>query len=218
MKPSTGAAVRDHRNAVRDRFTVRFQSEQVSAIVGIRKRAGVFPDVRFKPGKWYGQNFDPGGLEHVSKEKLLQITGGDPQTIARKWNSVPWRGVLPTKMFLISNDIPNLNDDILVTRFIKIAFGVSFRGREDRTLADRLKAELPGIANRCLAAYRRLCRRGSFIQPQSGLQLAKELAAKSNPYQAFAEDQCVLDAAGMVQCSDLYCEVVAVVWTDFPRR
>jgi hypothetical protein len=32
LKPSTGAAVRDHRNAVRDR------SESLSAFAGIRKR------------------------------------------------------------------------------------------------------------------------------------------------------------------------------------
>ena len=175
-----------------------------SAEALIGKRAGVFPDVRFKPGKWYGQNFDPGGLDHVSKEMVLRITGGDHQTIGRKYNPVAWQGVLPMKVFLISNDIPNLNDPILITRFIKIAFNVSFRDREDLTLGDRLKAELPGIANRCLAAYRRLCRRGSFIQPESGLRLAKEIATKSNPYLAFIEDRCVLDADGTVQCSVLF--------------
>jgi putative DNA primase/helicase len=170
----------------------------------IGKRVGVFPDVRFKPGKWYGQNFDAGGIDHVSKEMLLKITGGDDDTVGRKYNPVAWRGVLPIKVFLISNDIPNLNDPILVTRFVKIAFNISFRDREDLTLGDRLKAELPGIANRCLAGYRRLCGRGSFIQPQSGLQLAKEIATKSNPYQAFVEDRCVLDAEGMVQCTVLF--------------
>jgi phage/plasmid-associated DNA primase len=99
------------------------------------------------------------------------------------------------KVFLISNDIPNLNDPILVTRFIKIAFNVSFRDREDLTLGARLKA---------VSAYRRLCRRGSFIQPTTGLQLAKEIATKSNPYRAFVEDRCVLDAEGMVQCTSLF--------------
>jgi putative DNA primase/helicase len=48
-----------------------------SAEALIGKRVGVFPDVRFKPGKWWGQNFDPGGIDHVSKEMLLRITGGD---------------------------------------------------------------------------------------------------------------------------------------------
>lgn len=124
---------------------------EFSAEAMIGKRSGVFPDVRFKEGKWYGQNFDPGGIDHISKEMLLRITGGDQQTFARKYNPVAWKGVLPMKVFLVSNDIPNLNDQILVARFIKVAFRVSFRGREDHTLLDKLKAELPGIANRCLA-------------------------------------------------------------------
>ena len=177
---------------------------EFSAEAMIGKRSGVFPDVRFKEGKWYGQNFDPGGIDHVSKEMLLKVTGGDHQTFARKYNPVAWQGVLPMKVFLISNDVPNLNDQILVTRFIKIAFQVSFRGREDHTLLDKLKAELPGIANRCLAAYRRLCERGRLIQPESGARLAREIAAKSNPWDAFIAEQCVVEDGEWVTCSDLY--------------
>jgi putative DNA primase/helicase len=166
----------------------------------------VFPDVRFKEGKWYGQNFDPGGIDHVSKEMLLKITGGDRLTIGRKWNSVAWEGALPMKVTLISNDIPNLNDPILVSRFIKIAFRVSFRGREDVELRSKLERELPGIANRCLEGYRRLCRRGKFIQPASGLRLEKEVTAHSNPWEAFVQERCVLDPAGSVRCGALYLE------------
>jgi putative DNA primase/helicase len=165
------------------------------------KRAGVFFDVRLKEGKLYGQNYDPGGIDHVSKEWLLRITAGDGVTIRRKWNSVAWEGALPMKVTLISNEIPNLNDPNLVTRFIKIAFGVSFRGREDINLQSKLKVELPGIANRCLEGYRRLCRRGRFIH---GLKLERELSANSNPWEAFFQEHCVLDPAGSVKCGVLY--------------
>jgi phage/plasmid-associated DNA primase len=117
-----------------------------------------------------------------------------------------WKPIdmLPMKVFLISNDVPNLNDQILVTRFIKIAFRVSFRGREDHTLLDKLKAELPGIANRCLAAYRSLCERGRLIQPESGARLAREIAAKSNPWQAFVDEQIVIEQGEWVTGSDLH--------------
>jgi putative DNA primase/helicase len=172
---------------------------EYSAQAMIGKKVGVFPDVRFKEGKWYGQTFDPGGIDHVSKEMLLKITGGDNLTIGRKYDPVPWQGGLPMKVFLISNDIPTLNDPILVSRFIKIAFSVSFRDREDLEMRSKLEAELPGIANRCLSAYRRLCQRGSFIQPKSGLKLARDVAGKSNPYQAFIQDQCVFDPGGSVR-------------------
>jgi putative DNA primase/helicase len=176
---------------------------EYSAEALIGKKAGVFPDVRLKEGRWYGQNYDPGGIDPTSKEKLLRITGGDPDTVGRKWIG-PWHGVHPMKVFLISNVVPNLNDPNLVSRFVKIAFNVSFRDREDLDLRSKLERELPGIAVRCLAAYRRLCRRGRFIQPASGLRLARELEASSNPWEAFIQDRCVYDPGGLVGCGVLY--------------
>ena len=174
-----------------------------SAEAMIGKKAGVFHDTRFKEGKWYGQNYDPGGMDHASKEMALKITGADDQTIRRKYNPVAWQGVLPMKMYLISNKIPNFNDPILEMRFIKIAFKVSFRDREDRLMREKLEAELPGIANRCLAGYRRLCARGKFIQPASGFELAREVARASNPVRAFLDDKCVL-GDGSVQPKILF--------------
>ena len=105
------------------------------------------------------------------------------------------------KLRLISNIIPYLNDPILPSRFIKIAYNVSFKDREDVGMIDKLKADLPGVANRCLRAYRRLCQRGYFIQPQSGLRLATKVAAKSNAYQAFADDCLIIGVQGIsTQC------------------
>ena len=130
---------------------------------------------------------------------MLKISGADNVTITRKWQSVAWQGVLPIKLFLISNKIPNLNDPILVSRFVMIAFNVSFADRVDVGMRDKLAVELPGIANRCLKAYRRLCQRGRFIQPKSGIELGKEVARSSNPIRAFIEDRCVLGAGGEVR-------------------
>src|SRR5215475_10346577 len=114
---------------------------EYSSEVLIGKKVGVFPDVRFKDGKWYGQNYDPGGIDHVSKEMVLKISGADNVTITRKWQSVAWQGVLPIKLFLISNKIPNLNDPILVSRFVMIAFNVSFADRVDVGMRDKLAVE-----------------------------------------------------------------------------
>jgi putative DNA primase/helicase len=189
---------------------------EFSTEVLIGKKVGIFPDVRFKEAKWYGQNLDAGGIDHASKELLSRIIGGDGNTIARKWNPVPWKGVLPMKITLVSNEVPNLNDQILPTKFIKIAFNVGFFGREDLNLEKKLTAELPGIANRCLAAYRRLCRRGEFIQPASGLKLARELSAKTNVWQGFFDDVCVMDPNGELTFTDLY--LCFLDWCDENER
>jgi putative DNA primase/helicase len=83
----------------------------------IGKKVLCFPDVRLRPPKWYGQSRDRGGLDHVSQELLLNITGGDPVTVGRKWIEA-WGGQLRGKVILISNHPPDLGDGILPTRFV----------------------------------------------------------------------------------------------------
>jgi phage/plasmid-associated DNA primase len=64
-------------------------------------------------------------------------------------------------------------------------------------LRDKLERELPGIANRCLAAYRRLRERGRFIQPGAALPLVKKIEDKVDPYTAFMRD-CFVEDPGCV--------------------
>ena len=68
----------------------------------------------------------------------------------------------------------------------------------------RLRAELPGIAQRAVAAYRRLKARGAVIQPKAGLALKAEVAAGSDPFAAFFEDWLVIDRAASVKCGKVY--------------
>ena len=171
----------------------------------IGKRAGVFTDVRFKPGKWYGQTWDPGGIDHVSQELLLNLTAGDAVTLGQKWKK-DWEGKVPIKMILISNEVPNLQDagGVLITRFIIVEFKVSFLDREDVDLKRKMEVELPGIANRCLAAYRRLLKRGRFVQPESSKGLEQRIKARVNLYSAFIQERCVIDPGTVVNCGALY--------------
>ena len=165
-----------------------------SAMIG--KKAGVFADVRLKPSVQYGKTgFDPGGIDHISAEQLLKIIGRDTLSLGEKYGRKPWEGELWIKIYLLSNEVPNLQDGggVLASRFIKLEFKQTFWGREDPNLRAKLTAELPGIANRCLAAYRRLCARGGFIQPQSGLELERKIEARVNPYSAFMQDCWVKD-------------------------
>lgn len=153
----------------------------------IGKRAIVFSDVRLKEGKFYGKQWDAGGLPHASRELLLKLTGRDTASF-RKMHStdVQWEGVLPGKVTLVSNEPPNFNDDVLTTRFLKLHFAIDQEkaGRLDPHLGEKLGAELPGIAARCIRAYQRLARRGAFVQPDSGLELDRQLARARSPTRA----------------------------------
>jgi putative DNA primase/helicase len=129
----------------------------------------------------------------------LNIIGEDTLTLGRK-NIGAWHGQLGTKLMLISNEVPNLNDSggVLPSRFIKLRFGVSFFGREDVELRGKLEAELPGIAVRCVGAHQRLIARGRFVQPKAGLALEAEVVAASDPWMAMLAECFVIEAGACV--------------------
>jgi putative DNA primase/helicase len=169
----------------------------------IGKTAGVFPDVRLKKGKWYGSSYDGGGLDHASVELLLKLTSGDSVSFGRKYNPA-WAGIVPIKIAIASNEVPNFNDPVLPTRFIKLSFEQSFLKREDVNLKAKLEAEITGIARRCMEAYWRACERGRFIQPKSGLRLKEKVEEVANPFAKFVREAFVIDPEGTVSITLLY--------------
>jgi putative DNA primase/helicase len=128
---------------------------------------------------------------------LLKTIGRDTVSLGEKYEKKPYEGELWIKYVILSNEVPNLQDagGVLQSRFIKLDFKETFWGREDVNLRAKLQAELPGIANRCLAAYRRLSARGRFEQPSAGLELERKIAARVNPFAAFMQD-CWVQAEG----------------------
>jgi putative DNA primase/helicase len=129
----------------------------------------------------------------VIVERLLSISGEDAQTIDRKYRE-PVTLQLPTRFLILSNELPALRDAsaALATRMLVLRCARSWLGREDRGLGRRLLGELPGILNWAIAGWRRLQRRGHFVQPESGRELHEALAELTSPIKAFLEDCCVL--------------------------
>jgi putative DNA primase/helicase len=167
----------------------------------IGKRLAGFADVRLKPPKRYGQNEDPGGLDHGSRELSLKLTGGDEVSFGRKYTTA-WKGIWGGKLAHVSNEVPNYNDPVLVTRFIKLWFGQSFLDREDIHIPEKLRAEMPGIVQRFVRAYQRLCVRGCFLQPRSGRRLDGEVRAQSATLiEKFFAEWLVIDPAATVHIS-----------------
>jgi putative DNA primase/helicase len=175
----------------------------------VGKKMIAFPDVRLKEPKMYGQNFDPGGLDYRSVQRTLKITAADPITISRKYIAA-FEGVLPGKVWIASNKVLNFNDAVLPTRFIKLAFDVSFLNREDIYLSNKLLTELPGIANRCLAAYHAALDRGRLIQPASGARLGARVSQTSDAFAQFINDNYVFDKeATETTFGDIYAKLTA---------
>jgi putative DNA primase/helicase len=138
-------------------------------------------------------------------ERLLSISGEDPQTVDRK-HRTPWHGTLRTRFVLLGNEFPRLSDysDAILGRLVVLKLTESWQGKEDLDLSEKLRAELPGILLWSIAGWQRLRERRRFLQPASGLEDLREAAGLINPIGAFLSDCCVLGSDLQVSVGGLY--------------
>lgn len=120
---------------------------------------------------------------------LLEVIAGDPVSINVK-NRPHRQAVLPGRIFACSNELPEFRDNsqALASRFIYAKLVEGHLGKEDPTLAARLLAELPGIAQWALQGLRRLNEQGRFTTPDTMAELKEEALATTSPMLTFLED------------------------------
>jgi putative DNA primase/helicase len=172
----------------------------------IGKKLGIFHDLRGKPETVYGRvGYDPGGISPHSAQLLLELISADETNIGRKYKQA-WHGIPTAKIVIASNKVPNFRDRTLAEqRMVWLNFAVSFADCVDPNIKNKyLPAELPGIANRCLAGYRRLLKRGRFIQPESANSLAVKVREAVDWQLQFMNDCFVRDPEGQVTCSEFW--------------
>lgn len=138
-------------------------------------------------------------------ERLLSISGEDPLTINRKFLP-PLTVQLPTRLMMMSNELPNLRDasGALAKRYIVLTLQKSWLGEEDITLFSRLREELAGILVWALEGLARLQKRGRFIQPASSIQTIEDLEAMTSPIKAFIAERCQIGSQEMVSVDLLF--------------
>jgi putative DNA primase/helicase len=124
-------------------------------------------------------------------ERLLSISGEDSITIDRKYKE-PWTGRLGVRIVILTNESPMLGDasGAMSNRFVVLALRRSFLEREDRGLEKRLKEGLPGILLWALEGRKRLMQRGHFEQPDSALDVVRELNELTSPISLFIDERC----------------------------
>jgi putative DNA primase/helicase len=138
-------------------------------------------------------------------ERLLAISGVGSITIDRK-NREAWTGTLPTRFFIISNELPRLSDasGAIAGRFVLLHLIASWLGKENPALTDELRTELPGIFNWALDGLERLTQVGRFTKPKSSKDSASALADLVSPVGTFVRDCCVVGADKEVLRTVLY--------------
>jgi putative DNA primase/helicase len=138
-------------------------------------------------------------------EKLLSISGEDAITVDRK-HRAPWTGTLPTRLMLLTNELPTLRDAsmALANRLIVLEMTESFLGREDPALMGKLRPELPGILLWALEGRRRLSERGRFLMPESGREVVAEVKDLASPVGQFVAERCEVGPGRFIAKDTLY--------------
>ncbi len=125
-------------------------------------------------------------------EVLKSIIGEDSISINKKYDAQFPSLRLPTRFVIASNSVPRLLDasGALAHRFVFVPFEMSFVGREDIHLEEKLLKELPGIANWALAGLKRLrAAGGRFTLGDGHKRLASQYAADTSPIMAWLRSE-----------------------------
>ncbi|NEA65394.1 NTP-binding protein [Streptomyces sp. SID12488] len=144
-------------------------------------------------------------------ERLLTISGEDTIDVDRKYRAV-WTGKLPTRLMILSNELPHFGDSsgVIAKRFVLLNMTVSWLGKEDPTLMDRLIAEMPGILNWALEGLARLQRTGRITEPKSSREAVTTMQDTASPTSAFVRERCTTGPACTVPVDTLW-----TVWREW---
>jgi putative DNA primase/helicase len=173
---------------------------ELHGLVG--KSVAIFSDVRLSDR----------ADEHVITERLLSISGGDPQDIKRKHLRDLHGVTLPVRFILFSNALPRLKDvsAAVLNRFLVLLMPNSYLGREDHTIFPKLKKEMPGILLWSIFGRLKLQERGKIDQPSSAMELLDAFRANVAPVSKFLSENC--ERTGEVEVSTLW-----EAWLEFCR-
>ena len=138
-------------------------------------------------------------------ERIKSISGNDSVAFDRKFLS-GLSETLPTRFTIAANSVPNLFDDsgALASRLLVLPFTRSFLGFEDLALADRLLAELPGIASWALEGLRRLNQTGRFTTSIMGQAETQYIREAYSPLARFLAEACALEPSARCTSADLH--------------
>lgn len=139
-------------------------------------------------------------------ERLLSISGGDPQDIARKYKDTLTSFPLLVRFTLFSNLLPRFKDAsaAFLSRCIFLRMPNSYLGREDYGLKDRLTSELSGILNWAILGRHKLNESMRLHQPTMAMVLVNEMRSIISPLLEFIQSGCLLDSVAECETKDLF--------------
>lgn len=155
-------------------------------------------------GKRFVTALEKKAVATLDSDTLKIITGEDAVSGRRLFENT-WTYKPVFKLWLAANGLPGVDDytDAFWRRPVLIPFTVSFEGREDRMLGDKLRQELPGI----LAWAVRGCleyQAGGLKPPQKCLDAKAAWRSENDPLADFVEDACIVGKGHRAQAATLF--------------
>jgi putative DNA primase/helicase len=140
-------------------------------------------------------------------ERLLSISGEDTLTVNRKYRD-QWTGKLPSRVHIISNELPKLGDasTAIIGRIVLLPLSRSWLGKEDHDLEPALHAELAGILNWALDGLQRLTitNDNCFTRLPSVDEAITTLRDLASPVGAFVRERCEVGPTKEIGVDSLY--------------
>jgi len=137
--------------------------------------------------------------------RFKKITGNDAIQFGRKYKS-SMDTTLPTRFIIAANNMLNFSDDsgAMTGRLCILPFNLSWQGREDLSLGDRLETEIQGIANWAIEGLVRLRSNGRFTEPDISMEEIEQLTESYSPLLAFAKECLQFGATEQVGSQTLF--------------
>jgi putative DNA primase/helicase len=152
-------------------------------------------------------------VTEMSEGALLQdaeikaLTSGEASTTEAKYGNPRNTRTFATFWFG-TNHLPRTRDvsDAMLRRVVIVPFNQRFVHGEnaDPYLADKLRAECPGIIRLALDAYAGVVQRGAFTMPQSSQDALRKWVLITDQVRCFIDERCEVKEGGKVGSDALY--------------
>lgn len=142
---------------------------------------------------------------------LKQVVGGDAMTVRVKYERAR-RGVrIKAAPILCANLMPKLEDKGMGMsgKMLVLPFMVSFLGKEDIGLAEKLRGELAGIVRWALGGLVALRMERVWGEPVGSHEKRDEFLKENNPMDSFLEERFVWDGSAFMPTE--------MVWVEWER-
>jgi|GEM_PF-1769911 len=151
----------------------------------------------------------------IKQTDLFKMATGEDSINAERKYGQPFNFTNHATFLFAANELPGSSDvtEGFFSRWLVVPFNGYFpEGIADKTLPDRLLAEVEGVIVKAMPALRRLLDRGAFEIPTSVLESTSEFRSKADQVRQFADERLDIDIDGRIARPALY--MVYKDWCD----